>query len=84
MSNATSQATVEQPAVTEADGPQVLSWESKTRRIVTIYIPLIIFLIVLLFPFYWMAITAFKPNGELMNYRDNNPFWINKIGRAHV
>ena len=37
----------------------------------------IIFLIVLLFPFYWMAITTFKPNVELMNYKDNNPFWIN-------
>ena len=38
--------------------------------------PLVCFLIVLLFPFYWMAITAFKPNSELLNYKDNNPFWI--------
>jgi multiple sugar transport system permease protein len=28
---------------------------------VTVYIPLAIFLFVLLFPFYWMAITSFKP-----------------------
>ncbi len=32
------------------------------RRVVTVYIPLVLFLIVLLFPFYWMVITTFKPN----------------------
>ncbi len=79
-----SNTTVEQPAVTEADGPQVMSWDSGMRRIITIYIPLSIFVIVLLFPFYWMAITAFKPNGELMNYRDNNPFWINHPTFANI
>ena len=66
-----------QPGATEGDGPEIMSWESGARRMVTIYIPLIIFLIVLLFPFFWMGITAFKPNVELMNYKDNNPFWIN-------
>ena len=34
-----------------------------------------VFLIVLLFPFYWMAITAFKPNDELLS-REDNPFWV--------
>ena len=62
---------------TEPGGPQLLSWESGTRRIVTVYVPLIGFLIILLFPFYWMAVTTFKPNVELLNYKDNNPFWIN-------
>ncbi|MBC7134321.1 MAG: carbohydrate ABC transporter permease, partial [Oceanibaculum nanhaiense] len=28
------------------------------RRVVTVYIPLAIFLFVLLFPFYWMTITT--------------------------
>ena len=28
------------------------------RRIVTLYLPLAVFCFVLLFPFYWMAITA--------------------------
>jgi multiple sugar transport system permease protein len=64
-------------AVTEPDGPQMMSWDSRARRVVTIYIPLAIFLIVLLFPFYWMTITTFKPDVELLNYKDNNPFWIN-------
>ena len=54
-----------------------LSWDSRARRVVTIYVPLACFLLVLLFPFYWMAITAFKPNGELLDYHHNNPFWIN-------
>jgi multiple sugar transport system permease protein len=62
-------------AVTEPEG-QMLSWDSRARRIVTVYVPLICFLIVLLFPFYWMVITTFKPNSELLNYKDNNPFWI--------
>ncbi|MCX7383389.1 MAG: carbohydrate ABC transporter permease [Alphaproteobacteria bacterium] len=75
---------VEQPAVTEADGPQIMSWDSGMRRTITIYIPLVIFLIVLLFPFYWMTITAFKPNGELMNYRDYNPFWINSPTLSNI
>ena len=30
----------------------------------------------LLFPFYWMAITAVKPNSQLTNYTDYSPFWV--------
>ncbi len=82
MSNTT--ATADDTPVTEAEGPQILSWDSKARRIVTIYIPLAIFLFVLLFPFYWMAVTTFKPNEELLNYKDNNPFWINHPTLANI
>ena len=32
------------------------------RRIVMVYLPMAVFVFVLLFPFYWMAITAVKPN----------------------
>jgi multiple sugar transport system permease protein len=46
------------------------------RRVATVYIPLTLFIIVLLFPFYWMGVTTFKPNEELYNYSDHNPFWI--------
>ena len=49
--------------------------DSLSRRWVTVYIPVIVFLVVLLFPFYWMAMTAFKPNAELVS-RAANPFWI--------
>ncbi len=45
------------------------------RRVVTVYIPLAVFLFVLLFPFYWMAVTAIKPNAELLS-TSGNPFWV--------
>lgn len=47
--------------------------ETRGRRSVTAYIPMGLFLVVLLFPFYWMGITAFKPNEELLS-GDGNPF----------
>ncbi len=34
-------------------------------RLVSIYLPLLLVLVFLLAPFYWMTITAFKPNSEL-------------------
>jgi multiple sugar transport system permease protein len=49
--------------------------QSLPRRWVTLYIPLLAFLFVLLFPFYWMGMTSFKSNPELMS-RDANPFWL--------
>jgi multiple sugar transport system permease protein len=48
---------------------------SLPRRVVIVYIPLLIFMFVLLFPFYWMTITGFKPNAELLS-REGNPFWV--------
>ncbi|MBM3533231.1 MAG: carbohydrate ABC transporter permease [Alphaproteobacteria bacterium] len=54
------------------------------RRVVTIYTPLAVFMVVLLFPFYWMAVTTFKPNDELYNFKANNPFWIRSPTLANV
>ena len=48
---------------------------SLPRRVVIIYIPLLIFLFVLLFPFYWMVITSLKPDAELLSHA-RNPFWL--------
>jgi multiple sugar transport system permease protein len=45
------------------------------RRLVTLYLPLSIILIVLLFPFYWMALTAIKPDEQLLDLDRFNPFW---------
>lgn len=56
--------------------------ESLPRRWVTTYIPMGMFLFILLFPFYWMTITAFKPNKELLS-RDSNPFWVVEPTLAH-
>jgi len=52
------------------------------RKAVTVYLPLVVFLIVLLFPFYWMAITAVKPEVELLS-REGNPFWVIAPTLAH-
>ncbi len=60
-------------ASTDSTGMSFL--ESVPRRAVTVYLPLVVFLIVLLFPFYWMAITSVKPDAELLS-RDGNPFWV--------
>jgi len=49
--------------------------ESLPRRVVTLYLPLGVFLFVLLFPFYWMTTTSLKPNAELLS-RAGNPFWV--------
>lgn len=49
---------------------------SLPRRVVTVYIPLAIFLFVLLFPFYWMAVTSFKSNAELYDLKSGNPLWV--------
>ena len=38
-------------------------------RMLRLYLPLSLFLILMLFPFYWMLITSIKPNRELYNAR---------------
>jgi multiple sugar transport system permease protein len=64
----------------DSEGMAYLS--SLPRQAVTVYIPLVVFVIVLLFPFYWMAITAFKPDNELLS-REGNPFWVIGPTLAH-
>ena len=57
--------------------------ESLPRQLVTVWLPLSVFLFVLLFPFYWMVITAIKPNEELLS-REGNPFWVINPTLAHI
>ena len=56
--------------------------ETRRSRAITVYLPLFAFLLVLLFPFYWMAITSVKPDNELLS-RDGNPFWVHAPTLAH-
>ncbi len=72
------------PHLVDEERTGVIDWSSGPRRFITLYLPLSIFVIVLLFPFYWMAITSFKPNAELMNYKEHNPFWISSPTLAHI
>jgi multiple sugar transport system permease protein len=56
---------------------------SLPKRVVSVYLPLFVFVVVLLFPFYWMTITALKPDAELLS-REGNPFWVQNPTLAHI
>ncbi len=56
--------------------------QTRRHKVVVVYLPLAIFVFVLLFPFYWMAITSVKPDNELLS-RDGNPFWVIQPTLAH-
>src|SRR6202011_367116 len=68
-----SAAAIRPAAGDHAEGMSYL--ETVPRRLVTLYLPLGIILIVLLFPFYWMALTAIKPDEQLLDLETFNPFW---------
>lgn len=44
----------------------------------SLYLPLAIYLLILLFPFYWMLIVSFKPTNDLFEMKFN-PFWIQQF-----
>ncbi len=54
------------------------------RRMMTIYLPLAVFVFVLLFPFYWMSITSVKPNSQLTDYDHFSPLWVVEPTLAHI
>ncbi|HKD77505.1 MAG TPA: carbohydrate ABC transporter permease, partial [Ktedonobacterales bacterium] len=58
--------------------------ETLPRRLVTLYLPLGIILFVLLFPFYWMALTAIKPDEQLIDMERVNPFWTTSPTLKHI
>ena len=63
--------------VTHGDDTEGMSYlESLPRRVVTLYLPLGVILLVLLFPFYWMVLTAIKPDEQLIDMNTYNPFWV--------
>ncbi|WP_340108515.1 carbohydrate ABC transporter permease [Pikeienuella sp. HZG-20] len=62
----------------------VEQFDTRTRRIMMIYLPLGVFVFVLLFPFYWMAITAVKPDHQLTNYAEYSPFWVVAPTLEHI
>jgi len=52
--------------------------ERKWKKVVYFYVPLALFILFTLFPFYWMAVTALRPDPELYrSWRASNatPFW---------
>ncbi|MFI4902702.1 MAG: carbohydrate ABC transporter permease [Burkholderiales bacterium] len=56
---------------------------TRSQRFFALWLPLSVFLFVLLFPFYWMVTTALKPDAELLS-REGNPFWVIHPTFAHI
>src|SRR5881394_4388542 len=54
------------------------------RRLLRLYLPLSLILFFLLFPFYWMTTTTFKPDEELYDYEKYNPFWVAHPTLDHI
>jgi multiple sugar transport system permease protein len=69
-------------ATDDSEGMSYL--ESLPRRVVTLYIPLALILIVLLFPFYWMVLTSIKPDEQLIDMNTYNPFWVVHPTLKHI
>src|SRR6202451_1747231 len=64
--------------------PETMEWDSRARRMVMIYLPLACFVVLYLLRCYGMAITSFKRNAELLNYKAHNPFWISSPTLDHI
>ena len=73
------------PTVAKDDHSEGMSYlQSVPRRIVTLYLPLSIIVIILLFPFYWMGLTAIKPDEQLLDLDKFNPFWTRNPTFKHI
>lgn len=55
---------------------------AKRNRWLGLYLPLVFFMVFLLFPFYWMLIVSLKPNTELLNTA-RNPFLLYSVTLDH-
>jgi len=56
--------------------------ETYFRRLIVFYIPLFMFVVAMLFPFFWMFITSIKPDPELYNPR-LSPFLVREPTLEH-
>ena len=73
------------PTVEKDDHNEGMTYlESLPSRIVTLYLPLFIIVVILLFPFYWMALTSIKPDEQLIDMERFNPFWVIKPTLKHI
>jgi multiple sugar transport system permease protein len=73
------------PVRAHGDDSEGMSYlESLPRRVVTLYLPLFVILVVLLFPFYWMVLTSIKPDEQLIDMNTYNPFWVVHPTLKHI
>ncbi|MFC0243597.1 carbohydrate ABC transporter permease [Rhodopseudomonas telluris] len=76
---------VKAATVAKDDDSEGMSYlESLPRRLGTLYLPLAIIIVILLFPFYWMALTSIKPDEQLIDMETYNPFWVVKPTLKHI
>jgi multiple sugar transport system permease protein len=60
---------------------------AKWKKWLWFYLPMGLFIVGLLFPFYWMVVTTLKPDGELYrpwNHALYSPFWTSAPTLDHV
>ncbi|HRF10262.1 MAG TPA: carbohydrate ABC transporter permease [Xanthobacteraceae bacterium] len=82
MTDAVAKAAMDEARADEKEGMTYL--ESVPMRIVTLWLPLGLIMLVLLFPFYWMALTSVKPNAQLIDMDTHNPFWVVEPTLDHI
>ncbi len=74
-------AKTREPVTDDSEGMDYLI--TRQSRFVTVYLPLILIMFVLLFPFYWMGTTSVKPNSELLDMSNHNPLWVSSPTLQH-
>ena len=80
-----SETRVAKAAAAEADHSEGMSFLSTLpQRVVRVYMPLSLIVIVLLFPFYWMTMTAIKPKEHLLDLDAHNPFYTLNPTFEHI
>src|SRR5258708_39704085 len=85
MTELAADPTLDAAKLSAGDHAEGMSYlETLPRRLVTLYMPLGIILVVLLFPFYWMTLTAIKPDEQLLDLEKFNPYWTTAPTLKHI
>jgi multiple sugar transport system permease protein len=63
-------------------GGDVPLWDRAIGRWIRIYIPILVLLVITLFPFYWMAVTTFKSPSELFDF-NQSPLFVRQPTLEH-
>lgn len=75
--------TTAKPGLTdESEGMSYL--DGGFRKVVTVYMPLALIMVVLIFPFYWMVLTSIKPEDQLIDMDRYNPFFVVGPTMKHI
>ena len=68
-----------------SDATEGMSYlDGGVRKLIHVYLPLFVIMVVLIFPFYWMVLTAIKPDAQLIHLDEFNPFWVVDPTLKHI